>query len=137
MPAFNLTVLSAKFYCTVSRFRSKEGDGTQSSETEKKLAPVGSNVAIVLASAFSFSNHSFFFSFSNVFIFSTLRRIISPSRSFRKICYFLRRFIFIRFSDNDARIARSLLLIQERFFSILTKSDKKTSTALYLTSRRI
>ena len=137
MPAFNLIILLTKFYYAILRFRSKKGENIHSSETEKKLAPVGSDVATVLASAFSFNNRSFFFNFFNAFIFSILRRIISPSRFLRKVCCFLKRFIFAKFSDNDARIARNSLLIRKRFFLILTKSDKEISTALYFISRRI
>ena len=121
----------------MSRSRSKKSESTHSSETEKELAPVGSDVATVFASALSFSNRSSFSSFFNASIFSTLRRIISPSRFLRKACCFLRRFIFIKFSDNNARVARSSLLMRERFFSILTKSYKKILTVLYLTLRRI
>ena len=136
MSAFNLIILLTKFYCAILRFRNKKNEEIQSSETEEKLIPIGSDVATVLASAFSFNNRSFFSSFSNVSIFLILRRIISLLRFLRKACCFLKRFIFIKFLDNDARIARSLLLIRERFFSILAKLNKKILTVLYLISRR-
>ena len=128
-----------KFYCAVFRFfnfRSKKNEKIHSSEIEKKLIPVNSNVATVLAFAFSFNNYSSFSSFSNIFIFLILRRTISPSRFFKKACCFSRRFIFAKFSDNNARVARSLLLIRKRFFLILIKSDKEISTVLYFIPRR-
>ena len=89
MPTFDLTVLLTKFYYIILRFRSKKGEGIYSPETEEKLAPVGSDVATVFVFILSFSNHSFFSSFSNASIFSILRRIISPSRFFKKACCLL------------------------------------------------
>ena len=136
MSAFNLTVLLTKSYCVILRFRSKKGESTHSSEAEEKLIPKDSDLATVFASILFFNNRSSFFSFSNVFIFLTLRRIISSSRFLKKACCFSRRFIFIKISDNDARVARNLLLMRECSFSILAKSDKKISTVLYLISRR-
>ena len=126
MPTFGSIILLTKFYYVISRSRSKKGEDIQSLETEKKLAPVGSDVATVLASAFSFNNRSSSSSFSNAFIFLILRRIISPSRSLKKAYCFLKRFIFAKFSDNNARIVRNLLLMRKRSFSILIKLNKKS-----------
>ena len=144
MPTFGSTILLTKFYYVISRFRSKKGEGIYSPEIEKKLAPIGSDVAIVLASAFSFNNRSSSSSFSNAFMFLTLRRTISLSRFFRKACCFLKRFIFARFSVKKTfiratllRVVWSSLLILERFFLIFKKSDDEILTALYLIPRRI
>ena len=139
MPAPDSIILLIKFNCAVfkfSNFRSKKGERFHSPRTEEELVLMGSDVATVLVSALSFSKRFFFSSFSNASIFSILRQIISPLRSLKKACCFSRRFIFIRFSDNNARVARSSLLMRERSFSILTKSDKETSTALHLILRR-
>jgi len=80
VPADGSGVSSTKPHCATSKSRSNEGDGNQSQEVEEELAPVGSDVATVLASALSFSNRSSSSSFSNDSIFSTPRRIISPAR---------------------------------------------------------
>ena len=55
MPAFGLIILLTKFYYTVLKSRSKKNENIYLSETEKKLVPVGSNVATVFAFVLSFS----------------------------------------------------------------------------------
>ena len=96
MPAFNSTVSLTKSYYTISKFRNKKNENTHSPEAEEKLIPVGSDVAIVFVFAFFFSNRSFFFSFSNVFIFLTSRRIISLVRFFRNFYNRSTRFLFAK-----------------------------------------